>query len=284
MEVIPIPLENQYKPVPNIRTRTFFILNDQLDENVLKNALDGLIRNHWRKLGARFATRRRDGLLEYHLPSTFDDDYELFRWSSSDDARSISEVASHLQGTPSEEGVTLFPPLTSFEDQLRPLEWPFELKDDPPNSPILWIHLTLFSDATVVAISCAHAAMDQFGVANIIKAWMGVIEGKVPPPMVGYKESMLAHIKPYAEYPKKEVSRKGRMRIRRFGEYFCVLLGLAPEYILRPKEEAFTVFFPLSVVESLRKRDTKTLEEKYGLSPGLSNGDIINAALLKVGF
>jgi hypothetical protein len=45
MEVIQIPLPEQQKPIPNIRTRTSFILDERVDEEVLRNALDRLIRD-----------------------------------------------------------------------------------------------------------------------------------------------------------------------------------------------------------------------------------------------
>lgn len=91
MDIITVPLSDQQKPVDKLRTRTFFILNDCLDEEILKSSLDSLIRNHWRKLGARLVAKD-DGFLEYHLPHTFDDKYKLFEWSSQEYDHSIVKV------------------------------------------------------------------------------------------------------------------------------------------------------------------------------------------------
>ncbi|KAL2832935.1 hypothetical protein BDW59DRAFT_157083 [Aspergillus cavernicola] len=81
MDVIPIALGDQQNPVRNIRSLNFFIIDGRHNEPTLKDALDSLIRDHWRKLGARLVSRPIDGLLEYHLPQTFAEDYLLFNWS-----------------------------------------------------------------------------------------------------------------------------------------------------------------------------------------------------------
>jgi hypothetical protein len=284
MEVISIPLTDQQKPVSNIRTRTFFILDDRLDEDILKNALDRLIRDHWRKLGARLVTRPKDKLLEYHLPQTFGEKYVLFKWSSEEYDHSIDKVVPLLKTPPPEKGVALLPPVDSIDSLLRPADWPFEQKDEPPNAPLLYIHLSLFTDATAIAISCPHAVADQFGMANIVKAWLGLTRGEAPPSMVGYNEDVLANGKSYADYPKEKVFRKGRIRVRRHMEYFFVVLGFIPELVVNRKESSHTVFFPLPLVQSLRERHSKMLAEKYGVDPGISNGDILTGILTKVCF
>lgn len=283
MEVIQIPLENQIRPLPLLRTRTCFIVHDRLDGTVLRNALDKLIRTYWRKLGARLVTRPKDGQLEYHLPVAFGEDYELFGWSSRTEGRCISEVAPFLQASaPPANEVSFFPSIHSVEHLFKPSDWPIAMKDDPPNSPLLFVHLTFFADATVVTINCPHVTTDQYGLSNIIKAWMGVVENKAPPPMIGYDDDVFAKGKSYADYPKREVVREGKIRVRRRGEYFFVVMGFMSELIFHPKEVSHVLFLPRSLVESLRERHSMTLTEKYGVSPGLSSGDIITAILLKV--
>ena len=90
--MIPDLLTDQLKLVDNIQTRTFFVVDKQLDEDILRNALDRLIRDHRRKLGARLFKRPRDGVLEWHLPKTFDEKYVLFRWSSKEYSHSIDKT------------------------------------------------------------------------------------------------------------------------------------------------------------------------------------------------
>jgi hypothetical protein len=281
MEVIALLPTDQLKPVDKIRTRTFFIVDEQLDEDILRIALDRLIRDHWRKLGARLFKRPRDAVLEWHLPKTFGEKYDLFRWSSKEYNHSIDKTGLP-KSTPPEQGVVLLPPLEVFDKWFRPSDWPFEQKDEP-NAPLLHVHMSTFTDdTTVIAISCPHMVGDQYGMANIMKAWLGLAKGKMPPAMVGFNEDVIPKGKEYSEYQKEEIVRKGRIRVRRTGEYPVLVLGAIAELIIRPKEENYTLFVPVPVVESLKKRYTKVLKEKYGTDPGLTNGDILTGVVMKV--
>ncbi|KAJ9132457.1 Chloramphenicol acetyltransferase-like domain protein [Pleurostoma richardsiae] len=281
MEVIPVPPTDMQTPVRNIRTRTFFIVDDRLDEAALRNGLDRLIRDHWRKLGARLVTRSKDGLFEYHLPQVFSENYELFKWSSEEKDRPFDTVASALKPPAQEKGIALLPAMKTIDSWFRPADWPFHRADEAPDVPMLFLHVSLFTDATVIAISCPHILTDQLGMANIARAWMGILEGNAPPPMVGDKDDVLPGQKPYAEYPKREIFRKGRMRVRRRFEYFFVVLGFIPEMVIDRVEESYTLFFPLPLVDSLRERYSKTLEEKYGASPDITNGDVLTGIITK---
>jgi hypothetical protein len=281
MEVIQVPPADRLKPVDILRSRTFFILNDCLDEELLKTALDRLIREHWRKLGARLVTGK-DGLLEYHLPRTFDPKYTLFSWSSQSYGRSIENAASLPRATAPAKGATLHPPLSSMEGWLAPSTWPVNRKDEAPDAPLLYIHLSKFNDATIVGINCPHVVGDQFGLANIVRAWLGQTRGEAPPPMIGAHEDVLASGKAYADYRKEEVRRKGKIKVRRRFEYPFVIMGFIPELVMHKKEVGYTVFLPLPLLESLRERHGKTIEKTYGSNPGISTGDIITGILCKV--
>ncbi|EGY16602.1 hypothetical protein VD0002_g4359 [Verticillium dahliae] len=280
METIPIPLTDLIAPIPNIRTRTFFIVNDRLDIDALRNALTDLIRNHWRKLGARVVRGTKNGQWEYHLPKTFDDEYVLFNWTSEDSEASIGTVTESLKRPSPDSGIAFLQPINDVDSCFRPADWPFEQKDDPADAPILYVHIRTFTDATVIAISMLHVFGDQLGLANIVKAWMGILDGKTPPPFVGYDEEVLPHDKAFADFPKQDTYRKGRIRVRRFGEYALVLLGFILELILHG-EESHIIFFPLKMVESLRERTSKELEQKHGADPGLSHADILTGILTK---
>jgi hypothetical protein len=282
MEIIQVPPTDRQKPSDNIRTRTYFILNDCLDENALRDGLDRLIRDHWRKLGARLITRPNDGVPEYHLPRTFDEKYALFNWSSQEYNYSIDKIESFPKPTQPEKGVAMLPPLSLVEDWFKPSDWPLDRSSEPAGVPMLYVHMSLFADASVVSLSCPHILTDQFGKANIMRAWLGLIRGEIPPPMVGANVDILANGKSYNEYRAEEVVRTGRIKVRRWGEYPLVIMGYIPELIRDRKEDEYTVFLPLPLVESLRKRHSEALAARYGADPGISNGDIITGILLKV--
>lgn len=282
MEIIQIPLTDQQTPMCNVRTRTFFIVNHLLDESVLRNALDHLIRNHWRKLGARLVQRAKDGLFEYHLPPTFGEDYLLFKWTSQTYDHSVDKVSIFAKPDPIEGRITLRPALATFESWLRPSDWPIERQDAPSDAPLIYVHFVLFNDATTIALSWPHAVGDQFGVANVMKAWMDQVQGVTPPDMVGFRDDVLENQKSYKDYRPEEVVRKGRKRVRGQMEYPFVILGFLPELIMHSKEITHTMLFPTSLLKLLRQRLIKELEEKYAVVPEISFGDVITAVCLKV--
>jgi hypothetical protein len=72
------------------------------------------------------------------------------------------------------------------------------------------------------------------------------------------------------------------MRVRRKIEYPFVVLGFIPKLVVHRKEISHTLFLPLPLVQSLCKRHSKALADKYGTDPGISHGDIITGILLKV--
>lgn len=281
METIPITLTDLIAPIPNIRTRTFFILRERLDVDVLRDALDDLIRNHWRKLGARVAAGS-DGRPEYRLPQTFDDDYTLFSWSTEDSTDPIDKATQSLRRPSPTDGVAFLPSIDDVDKCFRPADWPFERKNDTADSPILYVHVSTYTDATVVTVSMMHLFGDQLGLANIIKAWMGVMEGKTPPPLVGHAGEVLPNDKNFDNMPKRDTHRKGKMRLHRFGEYFFVVLGFIPDLVFNAKEAHHSVFLPLCVIESLHERASKELAQKYGVDPGISHADIMTGILTKV--
>jgi hypothetical protein len=285
MEVIPAALTDQQVPLDNIRTRTFFIVDSTLNETTLKNTLDSLIRDHWRKLGARLVKRSSDGLLEYHLPQTFDDDYVLFSWSSTQFNHSIDgcpELSFFNHPPPPEDGLAFLNPVSAVGKVVMPSSWPLERKDEPPDAPMLYIHLSLFTDATVIATSIPHALSDQFGVSNIMRAWLGLTRGETPASMVGYNKDELATGKEYKDYPTTETNRKWKIRVKWPLERLLVILNFIPELIMHPTEDSHILFFPRSYVQLLRKRFSADLAEKYGVDPGLSSGDVLLGVLTKV--
>ncbi|EEY15369.1 conserved hypothetical protein [Verticillium alfalfae VaMs.102] len=201
--------------------------------------------------GARVVRGTQNGQWEYHLPKIFNDEYVLFNWTSEDTEASIDTVTESLKRPSPGSGIAFLQPIDDVDSCFRPADWPFEQKDDPADAPILYVHIRTFTDATVIAISMLHVFGDQLGLANIVKAWMGILEGKAPPPFVGYDEEVLPHDKAFEDFPKRDTHRKGWMRVRRYGEYLFVLLGFILDLILHA-EESHIIFFPLQMVESMR--------------------------------
>ncbi|KAM0491736.1 hypothetical protein ACHAP8_010365 [Fusarium lateritium] len=280
MEKIPVSWSDQPNPIPNLRTRTFFITDHPLDDQLLKSGLDNLIRKHWRKLGARLVSSEKQGL-EYHLPHVFPDGYELFKWSSVSAGYSYGETYEMAKIIHPGDNIAFLPAVDRIDRLARPQDWPFERKDDPPNSPLLFIHLTKFSDGAILAISVPHVLADQGGVANIVKAWLAVIEGKAPPEMVGFKEDVLGSER-LSGVKIEQKDRIGRMRIRSKKDQALVVGRILLDMAKEKKETSHIVFLPLRVVSNLREKVKKSLEGKHILADEISNGDIITAIFTKI--
>ncbi|KAM0543811.1 hypothetical protein ACHAPJ_012118 [Fusarium lateritium] len=163
---------------------------------------------------------------------------------------------------------------------LRPSDWPFERKDEPPNSPLLCVHLTFFKDAAVVALSCPHTLADQSGVANIVKAWLAVVEGKAPPEMVGFTDDVLGHER-FSKISTEIGDRKGRMRIRGKKDQALVAARIALD-IVKEKEVSHVVFLPIELVHHLREKARNTFTDEDKLAKDISNGDVITAIFVKL--
>ncbi|CZR47962.1 uncharacterized protein FPRO_13631 [Fusarium proliferatum ET1] len=281
MEIMPVSWSDQPNPIPNLRTRTFFITDNPLDEQVLKTGLDKLIRNHWRKLGARIFPSRGDTRLEYHLPHVFPDDYELFKWSSVSAGYSYGETYELSKVLHPGDCVAFLPDMETIDARLRPKDWPYERKDEPPNSPLLYVHLTKFSDGAALAISVPHVFADQGGLANIIKAWLAVIDGKTPPEMTGYKDDVLGSEK-LSNIEAGPGDRIGRMRIRSIKDQALVIGRIALDLIKDRREESRLVFLPIKVVQNLRDKARERSAGKHVLASEISNGDIITAIFTKL--
>ncbi|KAH7240766.1 Aldehyde/histidinol dehydrogenase [Fusarium redolens] len=279
--IIPVSWSDQPNPIPNLRTRTFFITDHPLDEQILKNGLDKLIRNHWRKLGARLSPSHGDTRLEYHLPHVFPDNYELFKWSSVSAGYSYGETYELSKILHPGDGINVLPAIERIDARVRPHDWPFERKDEPPDSPLLYVHLTRFSDGAVLAMSVPHVFADQGGLANIVKAWLAVIEGKTPPEMMGYKDDVLGSEK-LSNLEADPGERIGRMRIRSMKDQALVTGRIALDLVRDRKEESRTVFLPMQVVKNLREKVRERLDGKHIFASEISNGDIITAIFTKL--
>jgi hypothetical protein len=282
MDIIPIPLNDQQIPLSTIRICTYFIVGAQLDEGLLQASLDELIRHHWRKLGARVANGT-SGWLEYHLPRKFDDSYALFNWSSTDNGALMADAAPILAQItkPSIDSVGFLPGVSEVESLLRPEHWPLNREDEPRNSPMFYVHLSKFADATVIGVSFPHLFGDQLGLSNIMKAWLGVAAGQAPPPMVGCDEDVLPQ-REFSSFLKQEIQRTGMMRVRWPMEYYLVILGLILELVFNPKEMRHTVFFPRWLVDMVHKQSSRVSKQEPGMEYKLTRGDIITAIVIKV--
>ena len=283
-DVADLPITDHHLPLPNIRTRTCFVVKARLDEDAMKNALDTLIREHWRRLGARLHLNTATGLYQYHTPQTFQPGYELFTWSTATKAGSINAAAPKLMNKPlpedceGESGVAFLPCTTAYDAEFHPSWWPYEYSDTPADMPMMYFHLTFYDDATVIAINVPHLISDQLGLVSMVRGWMGVLDGKTPPSLME-DDPLPASLKWSEMSNEDKHGQKGQLHVRGFGEYFFVAITFVPEMI-RQTEKDYTIFLPMTLVKSVRGRIEEELEAN-GNKSTISDQDVLTAIMTK---
>ena len=271
---------DQWKPIDNIRTLVFFIVRQSLNEDVLRTSLDRLIRHHLPILGARIKPTGKNGALEYHQPKAFADGYALFKWSGVAVQSKLGEFLRLLDTSRPKEAIISDSSVPEIEAKLIPSGWPVERKYERPDSPLLFVHLIHYNDATVVEMNLPHAVADMMGFASVVRAWMQVVRNEVPTPFL---ELVPGALDGPADLPVADLRKKGSFRLTSKMDRLQVAGGFAPEIIKQPKEDRRTLFFPTPVIDALRTRLDKSLKAKHGPeTPSLTNGDILSGLIVKV--
>jgi hypothetical protein len=153
--------------------------NDVLDAQRLHDSLWRLLEiGDWRKLGGRLRMRA-DKKLEIYVPRTFTSARPPLRYSHAVRTTSIQDDAL---------GKTL-PSLSAdgvFHDGPRKFQT-FAVADDNPkiladylknDVPQISLHVTSFTNATLVGVSWPHTLMDVMGQQALLHAWSLIINGR----------------------------------------------------------------------------------------------------------
>ncbi|KAJ5631782.1 BCL5p [Penicillium longicatenatum] len=280
-----IPLEpiDQWRPIDNIRTIIFIIIRQILDEDAMRDALDRLIRDYLPIIGARIEIVSKDGDLAYRVPSSFPADYKLFQWSRQivDSSFAAAEV---LPGTSLADSDIFHGPcsIPELENKWTPLTWPRERHSEDPDLPLLLVHITKYTDATIVSMNLPHAVSDQMGIGSLITAWTQVMKGETPAEFLKLEPGALDGLRNLSE---KELRKKRTFRITTKLERARAILSFLPDLILNPKEIRQTLFLPISLIEELRDRHTQDLKNRYGdKAVVLTSGDIVTSLLTKFAY
>lgn len=281
--IIPLEPIDQWIPIDVIRTFVFLIVRATLDEEAMRTALDRLIRNHLPILGSRLETVSKNGNLAYRLPTSFPADYQLFQWSSG----TVDSTLADAQLLPKEtqaDGDILHGPrsIPELEGEWTPSTWPKERKFERPDTPLLLVHITKYTDATVVALNLPHAVADQMGFGSLIAAWMQLVKGETPAEFLELEPGTLHGLQDPSE---EELRKKNTFRIMGKSERVRATMNFLPDLIINLNEVRLLLFFPISLIEGLRDRHTKALKAKYGEEvPALTSGDIIFTVLAKLSY
>ncbi|KAJ6438734.1 BCL5p [Purpureocillium lavendulum] len=277
-QTIPIFPIDQWKPLNNIRSQLFMVVYGLLDIDLMRVSLERLIRNHITILGARIKPTGRRLALEYHLPRVFPEDYALFAWSTSQVESGI-EAARPVPEEDSRTPIIFAPSIPNLEARWVPDYWPVERRFDKPDTPLLLVHITTYTNATVIATSLPHIVADQMGYGAMIRSWLQMVSGQEPEPFLELSLGDLGGSK----LPLAEMYREGGYRLRNRWERIQSALGLLSDLVCNRREERHTIFFSALLIEKLRDKHNEAIKEAYGpRNIRLTNGDIIAGILMKV--
>jgi hypothetical protein len=146
--------------------------------------------------------------------------------------------------------------------------------------PMLALHVTSFTDVTLVGLSWPHPLMDAMGQKALMEAWSLVLAGRQAdvPPMLGANEDMVSALtETHSEVPPEdfEVAKK---QLKGWGmASFGLRYGW--DMLRNPTVECKTIFLPKRAVEALQSRAREDLETQDGSgdAPFISEGDVLTA-------
>lgn len=280
IQIIPLKPLDQWRPLENVRSLLFLVVREVLNEEAMRESLDRLIRDYLPILGARIELKKSD--LAYRLPKSFPPSYRLFEWSSNAVDSSLEDTNLLPRGPQPTSSPSFAPAnIPEMEKEWTPSNWPVERKYEKPNAPLLFVHITKYTNGTIVALNIPHAVCDQLGLASMINAWMNVLNGETPPQFVELPLDALDG----PSLSQKELRKKGRYRILSSREQVTKILPYIPGFVRDLKELRKTLFLPTELVDDLRERCMGTLKTKYGQDAAqISNADVISAILAKLAY
>ncbi|KAF4594409.1 alpha-1,2-mannosidase family protein [Ophiocordyceps camponoti-floridani] len=272
-------------PLDNLSgTRNIFVswvmrFNDVLDADKLHQSLSRLLEmGDWRKLGGRIR-RGKDGKLTILAPQEFNSLQPAVAFGHDklpDSTISQHRVASllpkpgpHAFVGPSGGVNEIFRPLTGLAMMPQTLDDIIRIE-----APPLSLHVTSFSDATIVALSHPHVLTDGFGIRALLRSWSLVMAGREPdvPALRGATTDLLreAVLEPGPIKPEPHVL--ASVRLGKLSKT-KMLLKLAADRMKSPEPVQRVMFLPESALRRLFEA------EKTSVAAGTK--DVLTAWLIR---
>ncbi|KAI1277501.1 hypothetical protein F5Y07DRAFT_363156 [Xylaria sp. FL0933] len=252
--------------------------NHVLDASKLRNGLTRLIEHgDWRKIGGRLRLRP-DGSLEIHVPKEFTEDRPAVQFTSRafDVAIEDHEIGSQL---PKLTGKPSFHPGPRSFDQFNPIpDMPEYLKDYIySDRPILRLHVTTFTNSTLVTVICPHAVAGGLGIKEIIAAWSKALHGdEYIPALLGARNDVLEGVGTDEDNP---VPYHLSSSIIKGWGVVKLMVGLLWSVFRHPQVESRAICLPRQFLVQLRESCLRELQavHKGDDKPFLSEGDVLEA-------
>ncbi|ORY67137.1 uncharacterized protein BCR38DRAFT_364385, partial [Pseudomassariella vexata] len=262
--------------------------DDVLNASKLNDSLWRLIEiDGWRKLGGRLRMNESKKL-ELHIPKEFTPERPAVRFTHVTFTVPIGDhpLASQL---PKATLDSHKPTMSLGSDKFLPLA----VREGTPRTvedllysdcPQLSLHVTSFTNATLVHLVGPHTLFDGMGTHMCVRAWSAVLAGKIHqvPPMSGGTSDPAASLGLGSEPEKaakatEEPYLLASKQLKGLKLFHFTLRSLWDKF-RRPNVETRTICIPSSLLQTLQAQAKQDLEKQVGEKseiPFVSEGDVL---------
>ncbi|KAJ5578045.1 uncharacterized protein N7459_007009 [Penicillium hispanicum] len=258
--------------------------NDVLDAPKLNSALSRVLEiGDWRKMGGRLRYKT-DGQPEIYVPRSSVTEQNVFFTHDTFEMTIQAHPVAHRfpKGT---DGPSVQPITKDFRPFIARKEFPTFEQLVEQKLPLISLHITSFSDATLVAIMWPHVLMDVMGGQALLIGWTSVLNGREEdvPAVLGAREDILRHPEISQPGEKTEALKLEKTRLTGLGLLIFQLRFLW-DNLWNPSRQRSVIFLPKSAVEKIRLQVQKDLENSHGPDspPFVSEADILIAWATRV--
>ncbi|OAA33220.1 Chloramphenicol acetyltransferase-like domain protein [Moelleriella libera RCEF 2490] len=259
------------------------VFNGVLDGDKLHRALSRLMElGDWGKLGGRIRKGNGKGVIfDIHVPQPFTEDRPAVKYYKKTFNMNIKDHPLAKQLPTITEHASLQKGFHDFEPLIRHPDAPDSFKELlKTDSPITWLYIVSFNDATIVTLGVLHMLVDAGSIEAILRAWTLVLAGKEDqvPPLLGASEDIL--------YPlSKQPDEKGRQRFP-FEKLYLSTFGLILFFIrwfwlnFTTTTLTRTLYLPAARVAQLKAEAREDIALEYRgkeIVPWVSEGDVLQA-------
>lgn len=214
--------------------------------------------------------------LEVHIPKAFSEERPAVNYSYTSFNIAIDEhaVAASYPNLGQHDLPSMMIPGANIWDLGLPSTTPRGTEDYlNSDSPLLTLHITSLTDATLVSLCWPHVAADAKGLTELAKAWSLVLAGRETEvqPMLSIRDDPMATAGRDQRFQEKHWQE--HLLLTGFWLYVCLLRYLI-DMLWWPKMESSGVFISKRAVQKLKAAAAENLPEP---KPFISDGDVISA-------
>ncbi|CAE7023631.1 hypothetical protein CFE70_003326 [Pyrenophora teres f. teres 0-1] len=260
--------------------------NDTLDVDKLQKSLTKLLSiGDWKKVGGRLRLKE-DGGLEIHVPWVFTADRPAFSFTHANKHQAIEDHPAAKTLPKPNRKVAMWTPPKDFNDLAARQDAPATMEDLlVGDTPQMAVHVTSFTNATIIGLTWPHTLMDAMGLKALLHAWSLVLAGRESevPALLGAKEDVLSTIAE-SSVDKQEASCMLPKELKGLNK-LAFMARVAWELMTTPLSETRALCLPKTAMDSLRQQVHQDLASSSGESEKdvfVSDADVFTAWLIRM--